>query len=344
MHEQYIVTIPSDVERDDHLLGNLTARQLAIIIPAAAVAWLGYLATDTLLPLPISAALAVVLLGAATALTLVERDGVSLDRLLIYAIIQRSQPRHLVPAPEKVPPVPGWMAATGTAPERASAVPAPLHLPARAIRSDGVIDLGGEGVVALVGCSTVSFALRTPGEQAALVSAFGGWLNSLAGPVQILVRAQPVNLAPAITLLRDQAAGLPHPALEEAALDHAAFLTELARARELLARQVLIVLREPYSATGSGLVGESGARDVEGAATRVLRRADQTTRALGAAGINARLLDAGKAAAALAAAADPTAPPMNPGTAAPDEVITASAGGHRQQHAMRRGCKAGGDG
>jgi hypothetical protein len=180
----------------------------------------------------------------------------------------------------------------------------------------------------IVACSTVSFALRTPGEQAALVGAFGGWLNSLTGPAQILVHAQPINLTPAINLLQERAAALPHPALEDAALDHANFLTDLAATRELLARQVLIVLREPYGATDSGTGSGGGGRrrDAEGAAMRVLRRGEQTVRALAAAGINAYLLDGAQAAAVLAAAADPTAPPMDPGLAAPDEPITGHSG------------------
>jgi hypothetical protein len=140
------------------------------------------------------------------------------------------------------------------------------------------------------------------------------------------VHAQPINLAPAIAILSERAAGLPHPALEEAALDHARFLGELAATRELLGRQVLIVVREPYTAQSAAGAGTDARRrrDAEAAALRVLQRAEQTTRMLAAAGINAYLLDGAQAVAVLAAAADPTAPPMDPGQAMPDEPITAS--------------------
>jgi hypothetical protein len=315
MSTHYTVTIPA-VEREDRVLANLTVRQLAILAPAALLVWLVYLATDTLVPLPVFAALALPVTGVAAALALVERDGIGLDRLLLHALKQASEPRRLVVAPDGVPELPGWAASEAP-------LPAPLRLPARAIRADGAINLGEHGVTVLVTCSTVSFALRTPGEQAALVGAFGGWLNALTGPTQILVHAQPINLAPAINLLRDRATTLPHPALENAALDHAGFLTELAATRELLARQVLIAVREPYGASDSG---GPGRRDAEGAAMRVLRRGEQTVRALAAAGINAYLLDGGQAAAVLAAAADPTAPPMDPGVAGPDEPVTGPAG------------------
>jgi hypothetical protein len=322
MTAPYTVTIPANVERNDRILANLTARQLAILIPTGAFVWLAYLATDTVLPLPVFAALALPIIGAAAAFALVERDGIGLDRLLLHALKQASEPRRLVIAPEGVPALPAWAATSDQVPP----LPAPLRLPARAIRADGAINLSSDGVAVIVACSTVSFALRTLGEQAALVGAFGGWLNSLTGPAQILVHAQPINLTPAITLLRERAPALPHPALEDAALDHANFLTDLAATRELLARQVLIVLREPSGATETSSTSGRGRQDAQGAAIRVLRRGEQTVRALAAAGINAYLLDGGQAAAVLAAAADPTAPPMDPGLAAPEDPITGHAG------------------
>jgi hypothetical protein len=55
-----------------------------------------------------------------------------------------------------------------------------------------------------------------------------------------------------------------------------------------------------------------------------MRRAEQTTRALAAAGITATVLDANQATAVLTAAADPTAPPTGPGTrATAGEPVTA---------------------
>lgn len=325
MNTEFAVTIPADVERPDRILAGLTARQLAIIIPAIAVVWLVFLGTEAFVPLPVFAALAVPVLGAAAALALVQRDGIGLDRLALHALTYARQPRRLVPAPDGVPALPAWATATGSTPAELM-LPAPLKLPARAIGADGVINLGADGVAVLVACTTLSFALRTPGEQAALVGAFGGWLNSLSGPVQILVHAAPINLVPAINTLRDQAGALPHPALEDAALDHADYLAELAATRDLLARRVLIVIREPHGPTigtrSTGTPSSGRGRDAGAMATRALRRAEQATRALAAAGIAATVLDEGEAAAALAMAADPTAPPIDAGAAAPDEHIT----------------------
>jgi hypothetical protein len=341
MSEQYRVIIPANIERPDVIVGTFTARQLAILTPAAALVWLGYQATRSVLPLPVAAGFAVVVLGAAAALALAERDGLSLDRLVLFALAQRRQPRLLVPAQQDGDALrlPGWAAAGGTH-QTGQGQAAPLRLPIRAVSPDGVLDLGSEGVAAVVACTTVSFTLRTADEQAGLVGAFAAWLNSLSGPAQILVRAQLIDLHPVIDDLRHRAGGLPHPALEEAALDHARYLAELAASRQLLARQVLVVLREATSPSGTAATGGTGGaggrgRDVTGAANRVARRAEEAVRALSAAGITAHLLDAAHAAAVLAQAADPTAPPRQPGTAAPEEAITVTprpTGGNRPGH------------
>ena len=102
-----------------------------------------------------------------------------------------------------------------------------------------------DGKALVCRASAVTFSLRSPGEQEALVAAFGRWLNSLSAPVQVLVRAEPVDLGPAIAQLLEAAPGLPHPALESAARGHARFLADLAASHDLLRRDVLVVLREP---------------------------------------------------------------------------------------------------
>lgn len=181
--------------------------------------------------------------------------------------------------------------------------------------------------------STVNFALRTPQEQMALVGVFARWLHSLTGPAQILVRSEDIDVAPLISGLHNRAPSLPHPALERAATEHAEFLTGLAGRRDLLRSQVLIVLREPRGrspglpqrpARGSirGPVRDSGAGQ------RVLRRADETARALSPAGINLRVLSGGEAAAVLASCCNPLrATPAHAAAwqAAPADVITGGA-------------------
>jgi len=190
-------------------------------------------------------------------------------------------------------------------------------LPASGISAGGAIDLGGDGTVAVAAASTINFALRTLAEQQAVVGAFGRWLNSLQGSAQILVRAHRLDLSAMVAGLEDNAAGLPHPALESAALDHAAFLAGLAVQRDLLARQVLLVVHEPVAATA----GRGGPRGHAHSADRVRRRIEDTARMLAAADLAVTVLDGPQAAAVLAACCGVDQQPPGSGTAGPGQVI-----------------------
>jgi hypothetical protein len=198
------------------------------------------------------------------------------------------------------------------------------------------VDLGGEGLAVIAVCGTVNFSLWTPGEQEALVASFARYLHSLTAPVQILVRAERLDLAPQIAQLRDRAPALPHPALEAAARDHADYLAELTAHADLLRRQVLLVLREPLHTTPT-LATSSMRRRARRAAQpvddrvrqaaeqRLVRRLDEATELLSSAGIVVTPLDAGAATGVMAAACNPdTFLPPSAQLAAADDVVTST--------------------
>ena len=293
------VRIPADVDRPDTVLAGLTARQLAILAIAAVAIWAGYVTTRAVLPLAIFAGLAAPVALAAGALALGRRDGLSADRWVLAALRHARAPRRLVPAAGPVQSPPAWAAGHPPVP-----VPAPLRLPA--VGAGGLVDLGAGGAALICRASAVTFALRTPAEQTALVAGFARWLNSLAGPTQIVVRAEPVDLTAEIARLEDAAGGLPHPALEAAAREHAAFLAGLA-AEGALSRQVLVVLRDPVSA---------------GTGERLARRASEAATALRGAGVSVTVLDAAEAGAVLARAAGPHGQPRPAALAAPGQTVT----------------------
>jgi hypothetical protein len=296
------VRIPADVDREDRLLADLTARQVAILATAAVLLWLAYLATRHLVPPAVFGGAAAPAGVAAVMLALGRRDGLSLDRWLAAGLRQARAPRRLVPAPDGVHPPPAWVSPATAA--QASPLPAPLRLPATAITPAGVVTLAGGGAVTVAAASTVNFALRTAPEQQALTAAFGRWLNSLQHPAQILIRAHRIDLSAAVAELRLSAPALPHPALERAALGHAAFLAGLAEDRDLLARQVLIAVREPSPGPAA-------------------RRISDATQALAAAGVALTPLDGPRATAMLAACCTPGQPPPPTGTAPAGQAVTA---------------------
>jgi hypothetical protein len=308
------VRIPADVDRPDKLLAGLTARQLAILAVAAIALWAGYAATRHLVPPAAYGAVAIPIGAVAALLALGRMEGVPADRWVIAAWRHRSSSRRLVPAPDGVPALPSFLAkADGPHPQ---ALPAPLRLPLAGIDANGVVDLGPDGLAVICRASAVTFSLRTPAEQEALVAGFARFLSSLAEPVQILVRAERLDVGPAIDALLDAAPGLPHVALERAARDHAAFLAYLAASRDLLRREVLVVLRQP-----AGQASAEGDRS-----GRLLRRAAEAVTSLGAAGVSLSVLDAVAASSVIARSLDPAGPPR-PGalagsSAGIDEPVT----------------------
>jgi hypothetical protein len=296
------VRIPADVDRPDRILAGLTARQLTLLAVPAVGVWIAYLGMRRWVPLPVFAALVAPLVIAVVTVAVGHRDGINLDRLLLAALAHRRHPRRLVPAPDGVQAAPQW---SGRDPAPA---PSPLALPVRGIADGGVVDVGEDGSVVICRVAPVNFALRTPAEQQALIGGFARYLNSIAASVQILARSTPVDLTPTVDGLREAAGGLPHPALEAAARDHAAYLQQLAAGCDLLTRDVLLVLRD------------SG--DSPGTADRLHRLAGDAAAALGGCGLTVTVVDTDAATALLVQAMDPWAPPVPVGMAAPDAIIT----------------------
>jgi hypothetical protein len=275
--------VPADVERPDRILGRLTARQVALLAVVAVVLWVGYLATERLVPPLVYLGAAAVIGAGAFGIVIGRRDGLGLDAWLAAALRHHRRPRRLVPADGPIASPPAWIATAGpTQPP-----PAPLRLPARGVDSAGLVDLGSEGTAALVRATTINFALRTPGEQTGLLAGFARWLNSLDTPTQILVRAHRVDLEVLADRILERAPGLSHPALEQAAREHAAFLDQLADDHELLHRQILIAVRDPRSPTHAA------------------RAAVEAVAALGGCQVTAEALDGASASTALAGCLDP---------------------------------------
>ncbi|WP_247674084.1 PrgI family protein [Micromonospora sp. C51] len=297
--------MPADVDAPDKVAYGLTFHQLAIVAVGALVVYGLWQALHDVVAMPVLAGVAVVIGGLACGVALGRRDGLALDVWLLHAVRHTRAPRSLTTtsSADGDGGVPDWVAAPKTGRQ---ALPAPLTLPADAIDDDGQISLGG-GRAAIVGTTTVNLALRTPAEQAALIDGWGRWLNSLSTPVQIVVSAQPVDLASHSRTLAAAAAAQPHPRLGAACADHADFLADLTKRRDPLRRQVLIATRTP-----AGERGPHAAR----------RRAEDTVHALSGLGVTPRVLDGPAVTAALTCAADPYRPPRPGGLAAPDAVIT----------------------
>lgn len=281
------VRIPADVSRPDRVLGPATARQVVVVGGAAAglwCAWLGVRAWVSPFAFLVPAVFVLVIVGVAVS---TERDGLTIDRLLAAALRQMRAPRRQVMAPEGVIPPPSFLS---EALRNSPRPPAQLSVPIADLDDTGVLDLGADGSALVAGASTVNFGLRTADEQDVLLGGFARWLNSLSGPTQITSTNAPADVSGFVGTLRDQAAYLPHPALGQAAQEHAEFLDGLAATRVLLTRSVHLTMREQGKA----------------AAQRVVRRAEDTVSHLAACEVRVSPLGHDGAAADLRSLLDPS--------------------------------------
>ncbi|MEU6246133.1 PrgI family protein [Glycomyces sp. NPDC047010] len=234
------VYVPADLDLPDKVLFNLTARQVAVLAPAAlALCGLWQALADQVHPvllLLVSAPFA----AAALALALARRDGTTLDRLVWAAM--RSPRRPLaagLPEPDAVHAAAAVAGRKGGL-SRVRPVPATVD----GVDSDGVIDLGGQSAVAVAaGC--VNFDLRSDSEQAALCEAFARLLHTLEGHLQVCVTQRPVDLTGYLAGLDTQAAALATGPLQSAAEAHRTWLASLTAGHQLLGREVTVIVAGP---------------------------------------------------------------------------------------------------
>ncbi|WP_063713178.1 PrgI family protein [Nocardia jiangxiensis] len=346
--------IPSDVERPDRILGPLTARQLALLSATGLVLLLIWATTRTLIPITVFAALAAPIAAVATAIVLTTRDGLSGDQLLAAGLHHHRRARHLIAthAGDDAPggAVPRWVTdrARGPRPPTAHPItPGTAGLPSTVTAGTGVsggvgvVDLGEEGIAVIAAATTINLALRTPAEQAGLVGALAGYLQSLSGNgVQILLRSVRLDVTGHITDLHTAAQTMPS-SLAEYARDHSRYLAELAEDDTTGQRQVLLVWREPLDPAtrlAGSLVGGLTARgrcerriSAQGrhaAESRLLARLSDATDLLAPLGVGVRALDDSQARAILTSCTNPAnlVPYGAAGAAGATEIITTEDG------------------
>jgi hypothetical protein len=282
------VKLPADVELEDKLAFGLTARQLVLLGATALLAYGLYTLTGSALPLPVAAALCAPVAIVGAVLALGRRDGLPADRLARLALRHLATPRRRLLAPEGIAaPLPGE-------PRRSPA--APLDLPIRTVLRSGLVELTDASFCVLLRVASGSFGLKSDEEQAALVEAFGRFLNGVTDPVTVYVRSEPVDLTARADALEKSAQDMRQAALAEAARAHARFLRDLPAEGELRRREILLLLC-------------TRAREASAARSTLERRARETAELLRAAGVELSALDGEQTTALLARAFDPPGPP-----------------------------------
>jgi hypothetical protein len=274
--------LPANVDMPDRIVAGLTFRQLVIVAVDALAIWLLFVAFGSSIHLIAFGFIGIVMAASGLALATSTPEGIGVDRLVVLAVRFLRAPKRQVVAPEGI---------SSTAISRSATA---MRLPVYDVTDAGFVELGQEGLASLCRASGVNLALRSEKEQQALIEAFSRFLNSLEGPVQVLVVSHRVDLTPLLAEMSERAHALAHPALQRAAQEHLMFLEGLGAARNARRRDVLVCFRASL---------ERAAAEAE-----LRRRVEQAQSLLRGFGVSLHALGKDEAARYLRGVADPEGP------------------------------------
>jgi hypothetical protein len=160
-----------------------------------------------------------------------------------------------------------------------------------------VVELAGGEYRAVLEVSGTSRPFEDEVRMEGLLAGFSTFLNGLSYPLQILVRATPVDLSRYLSTLEERGRRVEDGQLADLAHDHAAFIQGLARQRTLLERRFYVVV-PAESAVRTRWAGRFGrARRAvdeeprrEAARRQLTFRCDDVSRQLARCGLTARRL------------------------------------------------------
>jgi len=198
-----------------------------------------------------------------------------------------------------------------------------------------VLRLRGGDHRAVLEASTVNFALKSEPEQEAILAGYRRFLNSLAYPLQVLVRIVPTDVEVYLAGLRDGRSARSGDIWRRLALDHEAFVRRLARERTLLDRRCYVIVPAgtggTFDRTGFSWPGRSAKRHTDATTLATARRTlafrcSEVEQGLAAFGVSTRRLAAAELVALWQAAlvGAPVTADRAPSLATPVLTLTAA--------------------
>jgi hypothetical protein len=179
----------------------------------------------------------------------------------------------------------------------------PKHASVQATRlgvrsiDQGVVELQPGEYRAILEVSGTARPFDDDARLEGVLAGFATFLNGLSYPIQILVRATPVDLTRYLSTIEERAQQFGDAQLAEMAHDHVAFVQGLARQRTLLERRFYVVVpAESFAPAGIRLRFGRGAHSADSEAQReaarrqLTFRCDDLSRQLVRCGLNTRRL------------------------------------------------------
>ena len=121
------------------------------------------------------------------------------------------------------------------------------HLDISEIRNDCIVLKNGT-LCAVLLAPSINFALKSEDEQKAVIQNYVRFLNTLSGPLQIVIQSRPFNIKPYLAHLDELRKAQRNELLKSQMADYSDFIKELVQLGEIMTRRFYIVI--PYNPLG----------------------------------------------------------------------------------------------
>lgn len=131
------------------------------------------------------------------------------------------------------------------------------HLPIEDI-IDGVAILKDGSAASVLKVSSVNFDLLSEQEQSSLIGAYGGILNSLNFPVQIIIKSDAKDIGSYLKRLDEAEAKQENPLLKERIKKYRKFIEEMIKRNDVLSKSFYVVAKFSSIELGIKSAGKQG--------------------------------------------------------------------------------------
>ena len=115
------------------------------------------------------------------------------------------------------------------------------YIPIAEIKEDTVVLKNG-GLRAVLKVHALNFNLKSEIEQQGIIAGYQGFINTLAFPIQIVVRSTRLNIDPYIKNIREKATIQPSMLLKEQTLDYANFMERIVDIADIMQKNFYVVV------------------------------------------------------------------------------------------------------
>lgn len=122
-----------------------------------------------------------------------------------------------------------------------SAASTQYHLPITEICNDTVVLKNG-GLRAILRIEATNFNLKSETEQEAIIAGYGGFLNTLSFPIQVLVRSAHLDIDAYLTYLRSKMQQQKNQLLQAQTSSHLDFIMRLMDVADIMQKQFYLIL------------------------------------------------------------------------------------------------------